>query len=141
EVAHVLADSGARVLLTWAVSAEEARKGAADAGVTSVLVLGEGSFEELLAHAPADPQEGVLVPRDTGDVAAIVYTAGTTGRPKGAELTEFQLFMNADTPGRLFGIREDDVVLVVLPLFHVFALSSILHVCVRFGATMTLVAR
>ena len=49
--------------------------------------------------------------------------------------------MNADTPGRLFGIRDDDVVLTVLPLFHVFGLSSILDVCVRFGATMSLVPR
>ena len=49
--------------------------------------------------------------------------------------------MNADTPGRLFGIREDDVVLVVLPLFHVFGLSSILDLCVRFAATMSLVPR
>ena len=49
--------------------------------------------------------------------------------------------MNADTPGRLFGIRDDDVVLVVLPLFHVFGLSSQLNVCVRFGATMSLVPR
>jgi long-chain acyl-CoA synthetase len=71
----------------------------------------------------------------------IVYTAGTTGRPKGAELSHFQLFMNADTPGRLFGIRDDDVVLTVLPLFHVFGLSSILDVCVRFAATMSLVPR
>ena len=49
--------------------------------------------------------------------------------------------MNADTPGRLFGVRDDDVVLAVLPLFHVFGLSSILDVCVRFAATMTLVPR
>jgi long-chain acyl-CoA synthetase len=49
--------------------------------------------------------------------------------------------MNADTPGRLFGIRDDDVVMVVLPLFHVFGLSSQLNVCVRFGATMSLVPR
>ena len=78
---------------------------------------------------------------DPGDTAVIVYTSGTTGTPKGAELTHFQLYMNADTPGRLFGIRDDDVVMVVLPLFHVFGLSSQLNVCVRFGATMSLVPR
>ena len=49
--------------------------------------------------------------------------------------------MNAETPGRLFGIGDDDVVLVVLPMFHVFGLSSELNVCVRFGATMSLVPR
>ena len=49
--------------------------------------------------------------------------------------------MNADTPGRVFGIRDDDIVMVALPLFHVFGLSSQLDVCVRFGATMSLVPR
>ncbi|MDD7967965.1 long-chain-fatty-acid--CoA ligase [Actinomycetospora lemnae] len=148
EVAYVLAHSEARTLLTWQDCAEAAAKGAAEAGVTDVFTLGRPDaedlpgrpFEELLADPPDDP-DGVLVPRDPGDVAAVVYTAGTTGRPKGAELTHFQLFMNADTPGRLFGIRDDDVVMVALPLFHVFALSSQLDVCARFGATMTLVPR
>jgi long-chain acyl-CoA synthetase len=148
EAAHVLRDSGARMLITWAGAVEESAKAAADVGLTDLVVLGTPSipqesvglpFERLLASAA----EGTppMVQTDPGDVAVIVYTAGTTGRPKGAELTHFQLFMNADTPGRLFGIREDDVVLVVLPLFHVFALSSILDICVRFAATMTLVPR
>jgi long-chain acyl-CoA synthetase len=148
EVGHVLRDSGARVLITWVGAAEEAAKGAADAGVQEVVVLGTPGaphaplgrpFEQLLEAAVVGPPP--LHQSDPGDTAAIVYTAGTTGRPKGAELSHFQLFMNADTPGRLFGIREDDVVIVVLPLFHVFGLSSILDVCVRFGATMTLVPR
>jgi long-chain acyl-CoA synthetase len=97
------------------------------------------SFGQLLETLVLGPPP--LHQSDPGDTAVIVYTAGTTGRPKGAELTHFQLFMNADTPGRLFGIRDDDVVLVVLPLFHVFGLSSILDVCVRFAATMSLVPR
>ena len=148
EVGHVLRDSGSRMLITWAGAADEAAKGAADAGVQDLVVLGTPGtphapagrpFEQLLETAVVGPPP--LHQSDPGDTAAIVYTAGTTGRPKGAELTHFQLFMNADTPGRLFGIRDDDVVLAVLPLFHVFGLSSILDVCVRFGATMTLVPR
>ena len=147
EAAHVLRDSDARLLITWAGAAEEAAKAAADVGLGDLVVLTTPGvpqpplgqpFERLLA-VPAE--RAPLHQTDPGDVAVIVYTAGTTGRPKGAELTHFQLYMNADTPGRLFGIRDDDVVLVVLPLFHVFALSSILDVCVRFGATMTLVPR
>jgi long-chain acyl-CoA synthetase len=148
EVGYVLADSGARLLITWAGVAEEAAKGAADAGVSELFVLrtpgaphpavGRG-FGQLLETAVLGPPP--LHQSDPGDTAVIVYTAGTTGRPKGAELTHFQLFMNADTPGRLFGIRDEDVVLVVLPLFHVFGLSSILDVCVRFAATMSLVPR
>ncbi|MFC4950734.1 long-chain-fatty-acid--CoA ligase [Pseudonocardia sp. GCM10023141] len=146
EVAHVLRDSGARMLVTWAGFAEQAAKGAADAGVTELVVLTTPGiaqpsvgrpFEELLQGSGPAP----MYQTDPGDVAVLVYTAGTTGVPKGAELTHFQLYMNADTPGRLFGIRDDDVVLVALPLFHIFALSSIMNLCVRFGATMTLVAR
>ena len=96
-------------------------------------------FEQLLETPVVGPPP--LHQSDPGDTAVIVYTAGTTGRPKGAELTHFQLFMNADTPGRLFGVRDDDVILTVLPLFHVFGLSSILDVAVRFAATMSLVPR
>ena len=148
EVGYVLNDSGARMLITWSGAAEEAAKGAADAGVSEVFVLdipglpaaGVGHrFEQLLETAVVGPPP--LHQSDPGDTAVIVYTAGTTGRPKGAELTHFQLFMNADTPGRLFGVRDDDVILTVLPLFHVFGLSSILNVAVRFAATMSLVPR
>jgi long-chain acyl-CoA synthetase len=49
--------------------------------------------------------------------------------------------MNADIPGRLFDVQPDDIVITVLPLFHVFGLSSILDVCVRFGCTMSLIPR
>ena len=147
EVAFCLGDSQARALVVWAGVAGEGMQGAADAGVSDVYVVntpgvpevpGARRFEELLAVEPESPP---LEPTDPGETAVIVYTSGTTGRPKGAELTHFQLYMNADTPGRLFGIRDDDVVLVVLPLFHVFGLSSQLNVCVRFGATMSLVPR
>ena len=147
EVGYVLGHSGARLMVTWAGSVEEAAKGAADAGVQELFVVAAPGiplpsvyrpYEQLLAAAPASP---LLHQTEPGDVAVVVYTAGTTGRPKGAELTHFQLLMNSDTPGRLFGVRDDDIVLAALPLFHVFGLSSILDVCVRFAATMTLVPR
>ena len=148
EVGHVLRDSDARLLITWAGVAEEAAKGAADVGLADVVVLDTPGIPHSAAGRPfgqllETPVMGrpPLHQSDAGDTAVIVYTAGTTGLPKGAELTHFQLFMNSDTPGRLFGIREDDVIMVVLPLFHVFGLSSVLNICVRFGATMTLVPR
>jgi long-chain acyl-CoA synthetase len=82
-----------------------------------------------------------MATREPVDTAVIVYTSGTTGRPKGAELTHIQLYMNADIPGRLFDVSPGDVVITVLPLFHVFGLSSILNICVRFGCTMSLLPR
>ena len=126
EVGFCLLDAQARALVTWAGVADEAIKGAGEAGVRAVYVVNTPGvpefpagrrFEELLAVEPETP---LLEQTDPGDTAVIVYTSGTTGTPKGAELSHFQLYMNADTPGRLFGIRDDDVVMVVLPLFHVF---------------------
>jgi long-chain acyl-CoA synthetase len=147
EIEYHLSDSGATAFITWAGFSAEAGKGAANAGVDRIYVVDTSGlsetalgqpFEHLLAESagPAPFEQ-----TDPGDTAAIVYTSGTTGRPKGAELTHFQLYMNADTPGRVFGVEPDDVVLVVLPLFHVFGMSSQLNVCVRFEATMSLVPR
>jgi len=145
EVEYNLTDSGAKLLITWAGVLAEAGKAAAAAGLAEVYAVGlpEGDasasrFEELLAQAADEPQ---LAPREQTDTAVIVYTSGTTGRPKGAELTHIQLYMNADIPGRLFDVQPDDIVITVLPLFHVFGLSSILNICVRFGCTMSLIPR
>jgi long-chain acyl-CoA synthetase len=145
EIAYHLGDSGARALITWAGVLAEAAKGAETAGLRLVYAVGHAAgapgavpFERLLEGAGL-PFEMVM--REPADTAVIVYTSGTTGQPKGAELTHIQLYMNADIPGRLFGVQPDDVVITVLPLFHVFGLSSILDVCVRFGCTMSLVPR
>jgi long-chain acyl-CoA synthetase len=145
EMAFQLGDSSAKMLITWEGVLEEAAKGAETAGVGTIYAVGHAAdadraapFERLLA-APAG---GIrLAPRDQTDTAVIVYTSGTTGRPKGAQLTHIQLYMNADIPGRLFDVQPDDIVITVLPLFHVFGLCSIVNVCVRFGCTMSLIPR
>ncbi len=145
EVAYQLDNASVRLLITWEGVLDEAAKGAAAAGVSEVYAVGHTAdgghampFERLLAVSPDGPE---LAPRAPTDTAVIMYTSGTTGRPKGAQLTHMQLYMNADIPGRLFDVRPDDIVITVLPLFHVFGLSSILDVCVRFGCTMSLVPR
>ncbi len=145
EIAYHLADSGALVLITWEGVLAEAAKGAEAADIGVIFAVGHPAgapgalpFERLLEGARL-PFEMVL--REPADTAVIVYTSGTTGRPKGAELTHIQLYMNADIPGRLFDVAPDDIVITVLPLFHVFGLSSILDICVRFGATMSLIPR
>jgi len=145
EIAYHLEDSGALILITWEGVLAEAVKGAEAAGHGAIFAVGHAAgspgalpFERLLDGA-APPREMVM--RQPADTAVIVYTSGTTGQPKGAELTHIGLYMNADIPGRLFDVQPDDIVVTVLPLFHVFGLSSILDVCVRFGCTMSLVPR
>jgi long-chain acyl-CoA synthetase len=145
EVAFHLGDSGARVLITWEGILAEAAKGAEAAGLDQIYAVGHAGdsgvaapFERLLDVAVPHFE---MVTRQPMDTAVIVYTSGTTGRPKGAELTHMQLYMNADIPGRLFDVQPDDIVITMLPLFHVFGLSSILNVCVRFGCTMSLIPR
>jgi long-chain acyl-CoA synthetase len=146
EVAFHLGDSNARAFITWAGVLDDAAKGAAEAGVPNIFVVGDAPdsqatapFAGLLATPPTG--ERPFVARQPTDTAVIIYTSGTTGRPKGAELTHFQLYMNADIPGRLFDVREDDIIITVLPLFHVFGLSSILNIAVRFGCTVSLIPR
>lgn len=144
EVAHQLGDSGARAVITWATFAEEAAAAAAAVDVDQVFVAGGEPggpgipFQDLYAGPDgARP----FAARGLEDTAVIIYTSGTTGVPKGAELTHGQLYLNCDIPGRLFGISPDDVMLAVLPLFHVFALSSVLNLVVRAGASLSLVPR
>ncbi len=144
EVSYHLRDSDSRLLITFETFAEEAVKGA-DGLTTFVVSLpgndqhpeGTKHFDELYFAEDAKDIE----PTNADDTAVIIYTSGTTGKPKGAELTHFQLFMNCTVAGELFDFRDDDVGMAVLPMFHVFGLSSVLNVTVRFGGTLVLVPR
>ncbi|HEY5985171.1 MAG TPA: long-chain fatty acid--CoA ligase [Streptosporangiaceae bacterium] len=147
EVAFLLTDSEAKMLITFESFAPEAFQGAQEAGGVATYVVnlpgndqrpeGARHYDELYF---AD-DTGEIEPASADDTAVIIYTSGTTGKPKGAELTHFQLYMNCTVGGDLFGFGEDDVSLAVLPLFHVFGLSSVLNVAVRFGGTLVLVPR
>jgi long-chain acyl-CoA synthetase len=147
EISYHLSDSDARLLITFETFAEEAVAGARDIkGLATYLVnlpgndqrpSGTKHFDELYF---AD-DTGAIEPTNADDTAVIIYTSGTTGRPKGAELTHFQLFMNCTVAGELFGFRDEDVGMAVLPMFHVFGLSSVLNVSVRHGGTLVLVPR
>jgi len=147
EVKYHLEDSDSKVLITFEMFAEEAFKGASQVdGVATYVVNLPGNDErpEGTKHYDelyfADDTRDIA-PTMADDTAVLLYTSGTTGKPKGAELTHFQLFMNCTTAGDLFGFRDDDIGLAVLPFFHVFGLSSVLNTAVRFGGTLSLVPR
>jgi long-chain acyl-CoA synthetase len=137
EAAFYLGDSEAKVVLAWHGCAAAAQAGAATAGADCVLVEPEG-FEQLLASA-APVRE--VVERAAGDTAVILYTSGTTGKPKGAELTHDNLSRNAEVVLRLFSLCDDDVVLGALPLFHSFGQTCGLNASVAAGARLALIPR
>ncbi len=81
------------------------------------------------------------VPTGADDTAVIIYTSGTTGRPKGAELTHSNLLTNAIVSADLFDINSEDTQLIVLPLFHIFAMTVLMNSGVYRGASNILLPR
>ena len=75
------------------------------------------------------------------DTAVIIYTSGTTGRPKGAELTHSNLLQNATLSAELFDMNSDDRGLIVLPLFHIFAMTCQMNAMVLRGGHSILLPR
>ncbi len=139
EIEYFFSDSGAKLAFAWGDFLDEARRGA------------EGTTTRVIASGPVGPSEEDLpagepiaapVERADDDTAVILYTSGTTGRPKGAELTHRNLDLNAQRSAEdIIRIGTDDVVMGCLPLFHVFGLTCGLNTAVRTGATLTLVPR
>jgi long-chain acyl-CoA synthetase len=137
EVAYYLADSGAALIVAWHGCADDASAGASRAGV-AVLVVG-ADFDVVLA--PLTPAAG-CAPRDGGDTAVILYTSGTTGQPKGAELSHANLASNAEVMAAdLVRVGPEDIVFGGLPLFHSFGQTCGLNTAVKVGACLTLVSR
>ena len=99
---------------------------------------GGGSFAERMAAAQAAKS---TASRAADDIAAIVYTSGTTGRPKGAMLTHRNLASNARTLCDAWGWRSDDVLLHALPIFHVHGLFVALHCVFLGGGSMIFLPR
>ena len=138
EVSFYLSDPGAKLVFAWYDFAEAAEAGAEKAGAEAILVK-PGDFEKLLAEQEPDREMADKAPEDT---AVILYTSGTTGKPKGAELTHFNLHRNAERSATdIMEMSEDDVIMGCLPLFHVFGLTCGLNTSVLRGCTLTLIPR
>jgi long-chain acyl-CoA synthetase len=137
EVEFYLSDSGAKLLFAWHGFAEDAQAGAEAAGAECLLVT-PGEFEKQVGEA--DPVQEVVDAADD-DTAVILYTSGTTGTPKGAELTHTNLTRNAEGSRNLFGLGSDAITLGALPLFHVFGLTCGMNATLGGGGTLTLIPR
>lgn len=146
EVAYHLQDSGAVLLLavgdtpgsTIGTVAQQGQDQAKEC--RQAILLDSPAYRDHLAGR-SDLYETVEV--DDEDTAVILYTSGTTGQPKGAELRHRNIRDNALTGGRLFEVEADvpDVFFCALPLFHSFGQSGMQNTAVAFGGTMVMTPR
>jgi long-chain acyl-CoA synthetase len=137
EAEFYLSDSGAKQFFAWEGFAEEAQIAADAAGVPLTIVT-PGEFEQEIAEAV--PMGG-NIERADDDTCVILYTSGTTGTPKGAELTHSNIGSNVATNVEMFGFTPDDTIFGGLPLFHSFGQTSAMNSAVASGATITLLPR
>ena len=136
ELDYFLGDAEPRVVVGRPESADGLAALCERHGAGEPLTLGadgEGTFTEA---ARAMPGRFEAVARAAGDLAALLYTSGTTGQPKGAMLTHANLSSNAQVLHTAWGFREGDVLLHVLPVFHTHGLFVACHTALLNGSPM-----
>ncbi|MBP8291250.1 MAG: AMP-binding protein [Caldilineaceae bacterium] len=139
ELAYFLGDAGARLYF-----GDAAGRGAVAPALTGLPALEEAIFLDCTSNADFDklidpllPEDaaGIRPPADPDATCLMIYTSGTTGQPKGAELTHGNLTANLASLHEAWGWQNDDVLLHVLPIFHVHGLVVALHGALNAGAT------
>jgi len=143
EVRFQVDDSGAKAVLVhealWAV-VEPIKTQLAETGLlarTGAVSDGSVRFDDLVA----EPGEAPLIQANLDDLAALPYTSGTTGFPKGVMLTHRNLTVNQQQFFAAVPVRQDDVFLNVLPYFHIYALNLLMAGAVSLGATQVAMSR
>jgi len=151
EIAHQLKDSGARFLVTVPPCLEKANTAAMETNIEELFFFdefgdappdGAGSaatpFSTLLESDGEFPKVDID-PRE--DLVALPYSSGTTGLPKGVMLTHHNLVSNMCQMEGLRYFKEDDTLIAVLPMFHIYGLVVILNLGLRLGATIVTLPR
>ena len=142
EVRYFLEDSNSRLLIVHPLFEAAGREGAAAASVPVVIAGGGEGADTIAAMAEADPID-VPHPTSPQDTAVVLYTSGTTGKPKGAELTHSNLLLNCAVvvPKLTPPSRDGHRALATLPLFHSFGQTVIQNGMIAAGGSITMLAR
>ncbi|MFD7293646.1 long-chain fatty acid--CoA ligase [Streptomyces sp. NPDC059897] len=135
ELTYLGRDADVRLVLAWSALAPVSRRTADELGVPfRELSAGLGG----IATAAATPEP---IPAEAHDTAALLYTSGTTGKPKGAQLTHGNLESCAAIFCDIHAIGPDDRAVTGLPLFHVFGQACVMGTAMRAGGSLTLLER
>ena len=142
ELVQQLRDAGARYLVTVPPCAEKAFEAARASDVKEVFVFGDAEgatpFSALLS-GEGDPPAVTIDPRH--DLVALPYSSGTTGIPKGVMLTHHNLVANFVQSSAGMCVEESDVLLGVLPFFHIYGMTVIMNFALYLGATVVTMPR
>ncbi len=138
EVEYFIGDAEPRLAVASPGLALDECAKSADLPLLTLDATGEGEVVALSRRF-----DGVFrdAPVAADDIAAILYTSGTTGRPKGAMLTHRNLASNALALHCIWGFRPDDVLLHALPIFHVHGLFVAINCCLANGTGMLFLSR
>jgi acyl-CoA synthetase (AMP-forming)/AMP-acid ligase II len=144
EVHHQLVDAGAGILVTIGMFLDTAKAAIAGTSVTQIYVLGEvpegaGEGVRPLSELFGAPIE--QVPVDPDDLAVLPYSSGTTGLSKGVMLTHRNLVANVAQVLVPADLNDGDVLIAVLPFFHIYGMQVLMNCGLRAGATIVTMPR
>lgn len=141
ELRHQLLDSGATYLVTIPQFLEAAREAIADTGVKEIFVFGEAEgatpFAELMIAG--EPPQIEIDPKE--DLVALPYSSGTTGLSKGVMLTHYNMVANLSQILGMEATAETEVLMGILPFYHIYGMTAIMCNTLRAGATVVTMPR